>query len=72
MFPEEVEEALKGFPTVVDAIAVGVPDERFGQAIVAIVEKTANSEVDEAAIIEFIKTKLAPYKAPDESLASTR
>ena len=37
VFPEEVEEAVKMHPAVVDAIVVGVPDERFGEAIAAVV-----------------------------------
>ena len=64
MFPEEVEECLKGHPSVVDAIAVGVPDERFGQAIVAVVERLAGAEIDEQAVIDHVKNSLAHYKAP--------
>ena len=37
VFPEEVEEAVKLHPAVVDALVVGVPDERFGEAITALV-----------------------------------
>ncbi len=64
VFPEEIEECLKGHPSVVDAIVVGVPDERFGQAIVAVVERLAGAEVDEAAVIDHVKGNLAHYKAP--------
>ena len=38
VFPEEVEEVLKLHPEVRDAVAVGIPDERFGQAVTAVVE----------------------------------
>ena len=38
VFPEEVEEVLKTHDAVVDAVAVGVPDEKFGEAITAVVE----------------------------------
>ena len=41
VYPEEVEEALKLHPTVADAAVVGVPDERFGEAITALVEPDA-------------------------------
>ena len=41
VYPEEVEEALKLHPTVADAAVVGVPDERFGEAITALVEPAA-------------------------------
>ena len=37
VFPEEVEEALKLHPAVDDAVVVGVPDERFGEAVTAVV-----------------------------------
>jgi len=64
VFPEEVEEALKTHPAVVDAIVVGIPDERFGQAISAVVETTAASSTDTTEIIEHVKGQLAAYKAP--------
>jgi fatty-acyl-CoA synthase len=37
IFPEEVEEAVKQHPAVLDALVVGVPDERFGEAVTAVV-----------------------------------
>jgi len=64
VFPEEVEEALKTHPHVRDAVAVGVPDERFGQAIVAMVEALPDVEIDEADVIAHVKSKLASFKAP--------
>lgn len=64
VFPEEVEEALKTHPSVVDAIVVGIPDERFGQAITAVVETTAASTADSDELIAHVKSQLAGYKAP--------
>jgi 3-oxocholest-4-en-26-oate---CoA ligase len=64
VFPEEVEEALKTHPTVHDAVAVGVPDDRFGQAVTAVVEPRGSATVDEAEVIAHVKAKLAHYKAP--------
>ena len=64
VFPEEVEEVLKTHPGVVDAIVVGIPDERFGQAITAVVETTATSTVDSDELIAHVKSQLAGYKAP--------
>ena len=43
VYPEEVEEALKLHPDVLDAAVVGVPDERFGEAITALVEPAAGA-----------------------------
>ena len=68
VYPEEVEEALKLHPTVADAAVVGVPDERFGEAITALVEVHAGDVVDEAALIAHVKERLAHYKAPKRVL----
>jgi 3-oxocholest-4-en-26-oate---CoA ligase len=43
---------------------VGVPDERFGQAITALVEPLPGRTIDEAAIVAHVKQHLAAYKAP--------
>jgi acyl-CoA synthetase (AMP-forming)/AMP-acid ligase II len=64
VYPEEVEEVLKTHPTVADAAVVGVPDERFGEAITALVEAHAGDTIDEATLIAHVKAHLAGYKAP--------
>jgi fatty-acyl-CoA synthase len=64
VYPEEVEEVLKQHPAVNDAAVVGVPDERFGEAIRALVEPVAGTAVDEGALIDHVKGRLAAYKAP--------
>ena len=64
VFPEEVEEILKTHPAVRDAVAVGVPDEKFGEAITAMVEPAPGVTVDAADVISHVKGKLAAYKAP--------
>ncbi len=70
VFPEEVEEALKTHPSVKDAVAVGVPDERFGEAITAVVEPSEpGTAVDEGELIAHVKSRLAHYKAPKRVLA---
>ncbi|MGI9029288.1 MAG: acyl-CoA synthetase [Ilumatobacteraceae bacterium] len=69
VYPEEVEEVLKLHPTVADAAVVGIPDERFGEAITALVEPHAGATVDEAALVAHVKEHLAGYKAPKRVLA---
>ena len=69
VFPEEVEEALKLHPSVVDAAVVGLPDERFGQAITALVEFAPGSDVAPDELIAHVKAKLAAYKAPKRVFA---
>jgi fatty-acyl-CoA synthase len=64
VYPEEVEECLKLHPAVADAAVVGVPDERFGEAINAVVELHADMSVEPAELIEHVKQRLARYKAP--------
>jgi acyl-CoA synthetase (AMP-forming)/AMP-acid ligase II len=64
VFPEEVEEALKTHPTVADAAVVGVPDERFGEAITALVEAKPGAVLDDAALIAHVREHLAAYKSP--------
>jgi 3-oxocholest-4-en-26-oate---CoA ligase len=64
VFPEEVEEALKEHPGVRDAVVVGLPDERFGQAITAVVEPAPGSSPSEQELIEAVKAHHASYKAP--------
>jgi len=64
VFPEEVEEALKTHPAVRDAAVVGVPDEKWGEAITAVVVPQPEAKVDDAELIAHVKGRLAAYKAP--------
>jgi acyl-CoA synthetase (AMP-forming)/AMP-acid ligase II len=64
VYPEEVEEALKLHPSVADAAVVGLPDERFGEAITALVEPAAGATIDAAELIQHVRTTLAAYKSP--------
>jgi len=63
VFPEEVEEVIKHHPAVKDVVVVGVPDERWGEAITAVVS-TNGSPVDAEALQQLVKEHLAGYKAP--------
>jgi fatty-acyl-CoA synthase len=69
VYPEEVEEVLKAIEGVYDAVAVGIPDEKFGEAITAVVEMDPGGELDEGAVITHVKGKLAAYKAPKRVLS---
>ena len=68
VFPEEVEEALKLHPSVRDAVVVGVPDEKFGEAITGVVEVEPGTSPAVEELIEHVKGSLAPYKAPKSVL----
>jgi 3-oxocholest-4-en-26-oate---CoA ligase len=69
VFPEEVEEALKLHPSVLDAVVVGLPDAKFGEAVTAVVEPRTHEEIDEAELIAHVRGKLATFKAPRAVLA---
>ncbi len=64
VFPEEVEEVLKTHPGVLDANVVGVADERWGQAVHAVVSVRAGSDATPASIAEHVRAHLAGYKVP--------
>jgi acyl-coenzyme A synthetase/AMP-(fatty) acid ligase len=66
VFPEEVEEAVKRYPGVVDAAVVGVPDARFGERICAVVDMGEAAAPSLEAIAEHVRQHLARYKAPRE------
>lgn len=64
VFPEEVEEALKRHPAVVDAAVCGLPDPRFGERVAAVASLKPGVTVDQMELIEHVRGELAHYKAP--------
>lgn len=72
VFPEEVEEALKRHPQIYDALVVGLPDERFGQRVVAVVSAVDAAVLDPEAIIHYAREHLAGYKVPKAVLVAPR
>jgi fatty-acyl-CoA synthase len=66
IFAEEVEEAIKRHPLIDDCLVVGIPDERFGQKVVAVVGTVAPSPPKPEEINEFLRESLAHYKIPKE------
>ena len=68
VYPEEVEEALKRHPEIIDCLVVGVPDEKFGERVAAVASRLPEATVTEADLREFTKTQLAAFKAPKQVL----
>ena len=64
IYPEEVEEAIKRHESVVDCLVVGIPDEKFGQCVAAVASVTHGSDIGEAELRSFTKSKLSAFKAP--------
>jgi fatty-acyl-CoA synthase len=72
VFPEEVEESLKTHPDVEDALVVGVPDPRWGQAVIGLVQLSPGSRFDDEALRRHVRAELAGYKTPKRILAVKR
>jgi fatty-acyl-CoA synthase len=68
VFPEEVEEAVKRHSLVEDCLVVGLPDERFGERVVAVTSLREAAEVAAEDIITFAADHLAGYKLPRQIL----
>ncbi|MEV0619463.1 acyl-CoA synthetase [Nonomuraea sp. NPDC050404] len=64
VFPEEVEAVLKGHPSVFDAVVTGIPDERWGNRVAAVVEPRAGVEVTSEELDAHCRTTLSGYKVP--------
>jgi acyl-CoA synthetase (AMP-forming)/AMP-acid ligase II len=64
VFPEEVEEVLKLHHAVRDVVVVGVTDDRFGEAICAVVEPNPHVALHPDDLGAHVKSRLASYKAP--------
>jgi fatty-acyl-CoA synthase len=64
VYPEEVEEVIKRLPEVADAACVGVPDDRFGERVGALVELVPGAQLDPTAVADAVRAELAAYKVP--------
>lgn len=64
VYPEEVEESLKTHPAVRDSAVVGVPDDRFGEAICALIELEPGSDATDEELVAHVRAGLAGYKSP--------
>ena len=64
VYPEEVEQALTAHPAVMDALAAGIPDERFGERVAAVVSLRPGTAADTNELREHCRRTLAGYKVP--------
>jgi acyl-CoA synthetase (AMP-forming)/AMP-acid ligase II len=66
IFPEEVEAAAKSHPDVWDAVVVGVPDDRWGQRVAAVVQLRPGATITLEGLQTHCRTRIAGYKVPRE------
>jgi acyl-CoA synthetase (AMP-forming)/AMP-acid ligase II len=64
VFPSEVEQVIWSHPSVQDCAVIGIPDNKWGEAVTAIVEKKPGGQVDENELIALCKAQLGSVKAP--------
>ncbi|WP_163510894.1 long-chain-fatty-acid--CoA ligase [Fodinicola acaciae] len=64
IYSSEVENAVAAHPSVADASVIGVPDEKWGETVRAVVVAVPGQSIDEAEIIAFCRERLAHYKCP--------
>jgi acyl-CoA synthetase (AMP-forming)/AMP-acid ligase II len=60
----EVEDVIFSHPDVAEVAVIGVPDEKWGETIKALVVKADDSDLTEQELIDYVKSKVARYKAP--------
>jgi fatty-acyl-CoA synthase len=64
VYPEEVEEAIKTHPAVADAIVIGLPDEKWGEAVTGVVRLEPGASIGEEELRAHVRERLAGYKTP--------
>jgi acyl-CoA synthetase (AMP-forming)/AMP-acid ligase II len=68
VYPTEIENCLEAHPQVAEAAVVGVPDEEFGQQVLAVVVPLPGERLDEADLAAHVKERLAYFKVPSRWL----
>ena len=64
IYPSEIEGFLEAHPAIGEVSVIGIPDEKYGEEIMAFVVKMPDQEMSEADVIQFAKSNMTPFKAP--------
>lgn len=64
LYPSEIEGYLQEHPAIAEVSVIGIPDEKYGETIMAFVVILPGQELAEEEVIDYAKTKMTPFKAP--------
>jgi len=64
IYPVEIEKVLVENPKILEAAVIGIPDQKYGEEVMALIIKRPNEELTEEEVIQFTKTKITPFKCP--------
>ena len=66
VYSTEVEQALSAHPAVQDCAVIGLPDEKWGERVVAVVQTRPGQRADPAELTAFVKQRIGSVKTPKE------
>ncbi len=64
IYPSEIEQVIWTHPSVQDCAVIGIPDEKWGEAVTAVIELKPGSNLEESEIIELCREELGGVKTP--------
>jgi len=64
VYPSEVENAIYQHPSVMEVAVIGIPDNRQGEVVKAVVKRKPGFDIEEEELMEFCRERLSPYKVP--------
>ncbi|MBW1891582.1 MAG: long-chain-fatty-acid--CoA ligase [Deltaproteobacteria bacterium] len=66
IYPSEIEGYIEGHPSIAEVAVIGIPDEKYGEALMAFVVKIPGEELAEKDVIDYATSRITPFKAPSK------
>jgi len=66
IYPSEIEGYLEPHPSIAEVAVIGIPDEKYGEVLMAFVVKMPGEELTESEVIDYATSRMTPYKAPSK------
>ena len=64
VYPAEVESAIYGHPAIAEVAVIGIPDDKWGEAVKAVCVPKPGAVIDEADVISWARERIAGFKVP--------